>query len=511
MRRTCLQIAFAHRYNQTPSGRRFGVLFDTLLSGERTHALGAFTVPFCDSRFSGDGPCCNRLNIFIRDYEYLKMPRTIGFVVAFAFFICVLPKPVVTAKEYIVPGDDAPMYELSNVRKKETKPGWVQILIDFKRTKEGKGTVFLEGRSAQGMQAASVPVFSHVSSGTIKFESYAPPGVVRSINLEFYCVRFNHWRSEMYRYELVSNSVRVGDPGESVTARQWTQEEQEAKAEYLRTGGPQATPLNEKPLKEYKVTIELPSDSLLVPALAKVPEEMKLQACYSSKWNPITALAENEDGTLTIRWDDYGPTFDCRMLREELIIKKTMLVGLETYPKSPWKSSKPETVIDSGMKQRKSHPVTIAIPLHSQPVPDGMRIKSGAALEACYEGKWGPITALSENSDDSLNVRWNEYGESFDCSMLRKELIIRKSVLKELGEIAEPEASDNKPMVTNEVRLWIDKTGKFEVRAKMIRQTQTEVTLLTEKGKEVTLPKSKLSKSDCDFLDQVEKEINPFE
>ena len=444
------------------------------------------------------------------------MPRVIGLVVI-GFLICALPKHAASAKDFIAPDDDAPQYELSNVRKEETKPGWVEILVDFKLIKKGQGTVFLEGRSAQGMQVASVPVFSHAPSGTIKFESYAPPGVTRSIDLEFYCVRFNHWQKDMFRYELVSNSVSIGNPGEAAKGRQWTQEERDAKAEYVRTGGPTGVPLNEKPLKEYKVTIAVPPDSLLVPTLAKVPEGTKLQACYSSRWNPITALAENEDGTLTIRWDDYGPTFDCRMLREELIIKKSTLVGLEKHPESRWKSNPPAAPVaknattESAMKPRKSYPVTIEVPDHSQLIPDNVRIKNGISLEACYANKWNPITALSENPDGSLNIRWDEYGESYDCSMLRKELIIRKAVLKELGHEVAQSASAEKPMASNEVRLWIDLTGKFEVRAKLVRQTETDVTLLTEKGKEVTLPKTKLSKSDRDFLDQVGDDKNPFE
>jgi hypothetical protein len=445
------------------------------------------------------------------------MPRAISFVLAIGLLFCTIAEHAASAKDFIDPDNDAPQYELSNVRKEETKPGWVQILVDFKLIKKGEGTVFLEGRSAQGMQVASVPIFSQSPSGTIKFESYAPPGVTRSIDLEFYCVRFNHWQSEMYRYELVSNSVNIGNPGEAAKGRPWTQEERDAKVEYLRTGGPSGVPLNEKPLKEYKVTIAVPPDSVLVPMSAKVPEGTKLQACYASKWNPITALAENEDGTLTIRWDDYGSTFDCRMLREELIIPKSTLVGLEKHPESRWKSSPPAATVakkaadENKMKPRKSYPVTIEIPSHSQLIPDDVSIKSGTALEACYARKWNPMTALSENPDGSLNVRWNEYGESFDCSMLRKELIIRKTALNELGHEVEPNASINKSMPIDEVRLWIDQTGKFEVRAKLIRQTETDVTLLTEKGKEVTLPKSKLSKSDRDFLDQVDENKNPFE
>jgi hypothetical protein len=86
------------------------------------------------------------------------------------------------------------------------------------------------------------------------------------------------------------------------------------------------------------------------------------------------------------------------------------------------------------MKQRKSYPVSIAVPEHSVFVPRNAKLTPGTRLQACWSGAWNPITTLSENEDGSINVRWDAFEPDFDCSMVRGELILRKDVLKQFGE-----------------------------------------------------------------------------
>jgi hypothetical protein len=142
-------------------------------------------------------------------------------------------------------------------------------------------------------------------------------------------------------------------------------------------------------------------------------------------------------------------------------------------------------------KTRKSYPVSIAVRPDSVFVPRDAELEPGTKLEACYAGKWNPLTFLSANSDGSPNVRWDDYGPSFDCSMVRNELIMKKSALRKLTSPAEQ---------TSELRTFADATGKFSVKAKVVRITESQVTLLTDAGKAVTLPLSKLSQADQEFL-----------
>jgi hypothetical protein len=187
------------------------------------------------------------------------------------------------------------------------------------------------------------------------------------------------------------------------------------------------------------------------------------------------------------------------MVREELIIKKALLT------KSPADGSL--TTLSRGeMEKRglvpakplKSYPVSIAVPGHSQLVPRDLKLPSGTKLEACYAGKWNPITTLSENQDGTLNVRWDDYGAVYDCSMAREELIIKRTVVQKLQEAPENAAApaDKAP----ELRTWTDSTGQHTVRAALVNKSDTTVTLRTDAGRDLTLPIAKLSEADREFL-----------
>ncbi len=193
-----------------------------------------------------------------------------------------------------------------------------------------------------------------------------------------------------------------------------------------------------KPRKSYPVSIAVPEHSVVVPPNAKLTPGTRLEACWSGKWNPITTLSENADGSINVRWDDFGAGFDCSMVRGELIIRKEVLKQFGEFPIVPASPATPPPVavkdsgsVDSPPKPLKSYPVTIGIPTDSQVVPADAKLPPGTRLQACWSGKWNPITLLSENKDGNLTVRWDDFGAAYDCSMIRKELILKQEVLKE--------------------------------------------------------------------------------
>ena len=57
-------------------------------------------------------------------------------------------------------------------------------------------------------------------------------------------------------------------------------------------------------------------------------------------------------------------------------------------------------------------------------------------------------------------------------------------------------------------RTWTDKTGKFSVDAILLKSSTDSVVLKRSDGKEITVPKNRLSKSDLDFLAELD---NPAE
>lgn len=78
-----------------------------------------------------------------------------------------------------------------------------------------------------------------------------------------------------------------------------------------------------------------------------VPPQTKLKACYANRWNPITALAEANDGSLNVHWDEYSSGFDCSMARDQLIIHKSDLAIAKPADSKPADWGKIRTWVDS--------------------------------------------------------------------------------------------------------------------------------------------------------------------
>lgn len=77
--------------------------------------------------------------------------------------------------------------------------------------------------------------------------------------------------------------------------------------------------------RDYPVRINIPSDSELVPDDLELEPGAKLGACWGNRWYKMTLLQSNPDGTLFVRWDDYGTHWDCDMSRDQLIVAKSLV------------------------------------------------------------------------------------------------------------------------------------------------------------------------------------------
>jgi hypothetical protein len=428
-------------------------------------------------------------------------------------FIGVLLSVGCFAEELVRPLDSEPFFELTNLRQDKDSLGHDALIFDFKRTKSasGFGACFVKGKTEFGPMAVAANLPAFQESGSMTLSSFMPSiGTERpAINVELYVVNMHTVGDKQYVYSLISNTVRLGNPGAPTEARDWTAEERQGLEDQLKK-----QPLS---IKRYEVTADVPGDSVAVPLTAKLTKGIKLQACYLSKWCPITTLNENSDGSVHVRWDEYGEQYDCNMLRQELIVKETVLVGLDRHPESTFPAVHPSLVEklttdvmptaaikpdEPESKPLKSYPISIPISVDSEAVPADAKLAKGTKLQACFASSWNPITHLADNQDGTLTVRWDEYGAAFDCRMLRSELIIKKSNLLEQHGVSD---------VAGEIRTWTDVTGRFKVKGTLVRVSDDQVTLLTEAGKKITLPFSKLSQADRDFVMKPAEADNPFE
>lgn len=82
-------------------------------------------------------------------------------------------------------------------------------------------------------------------------------------------------------------------------------------------------------------------------------------------------------------------------------------------------------------------------------------------------------------------------------------------------ELPQPEQPRRLPASRTGSRIWTDASGQHKIEAELLRKTDSDVVLLRQDGREVTLPIAKLSKTDQTFLRRVpaeqEQVENPFE
>lgn len=422
----------------------------------------------------------------------------------FLFTLCCFGTDA-SGKEYLKALPTDPAYKFSNLRQGKDKYGKVTLTLDFQRTRKSSGhtSCFINGKTNQGLLSISavLPGFKDSGSLSMTLMSMSPRKGTPALNIELFGVAIHTIGEKKYVYSLISNPVRIGNPGPVTVGRPWSSNESAGLETHQK--------LKPLAIKRYAVTADLPAGSVHVPITAKLSESLKLEACYQSKWYPVTALSENSDGSVRVRWDDWGEAYDCNMVREELVIKKTILAKLDRHSESAFTVTPPpvtEEKIDTKVpraselssKPLKKYSVTIDVPGDSISVPLSAKLTPGTKLQACYANSWNPITFLGHNDDGTLTVRWDAYGPAFDCRMSHKELIIKKHQLRNTSQ---------KPR-----RTWTDSTGRFKVQAELLGIDGNTVKLRTEAGKEVALPIKRLSKADRDYLDALETSPeNPFE
>ena len=191
--------------------------------------------------------------------------------------------------------DGRTRYEIKDLRTENGDNGRLTLAFEFKRTHKGEfATHFIKGKSARGLLTISATMPPYIDSGTVRLNSFVPAGGASSLDIELYVVQMTTIGESKYLYEMVSNPIRLGNPGEATTPRRWTEDETAAFKDYEKN-----KPLS---IKRYEVTAEIPKDAVTVPMTAKLVADTKLKACYQSKWWPITTLAENEDGSVRVRW-----------------------------------------------------------------------------------------------------------------------------------------------------------------------------------------------------------------
>jgi hypothetical protein len=492
----------------------------------------------------------------------------------------------------------APAYRLSNFRIEDNRFGQAEMVIDYVRTSQGVGVVQIAGKTKNGdLHVMGFPLYGE-QSGEIRLSKMFRFGDGK-YDVEIYLVAGAHWVGKSYGQCMVSNAVRLGNPGPVTKARAWTADEQAAFDKQQLYDKPPAEPLSGvlpatngtklvpgmpvkagyygewvdaevvSLLERNRVGLKFSDETSLIirprvdwiavdPKVAEqvesapgqfkpsmrvlaegkvalpdgviaLPDDVALYVgtpiLYErgGRWKNAFILNVDEK-TIRVRYDDLSSAFDADKPRAQFAINKETLEQLKN-PKVAGQFSAnisagggangspfPSAPVKGGLagpapKRRKDYRVDIPVPQGAQLVPADLKLTKGTPVAGCWANKWNPVTVLSENSDGTVNVHWNDYSDAWDCSMVRNQLIIEDKTVRKLQQTTSAATNG----VKGALRTWSDASGGHKVEARFVNKTATDVTIVTDAGREITLPIEKLSNEDQAFLKSIPSEVpNPF-
>ncbi len=137
------------------------------------------------------------------------------------------------------------------------------------------------------------------------------------------------------------------------------------------------------------------------------------------------------------------------------------------------------------------------------------RLYVGQILQVQEHGHfWHPAEITQLKDDGQVVVQFRGGGR-------RTITVARRNLQLAPDELPQPNQPASAPVASEMSRIWSDKTGKFKIEAVLLRIENGEAVLKRTNGREISVPASKLSPEDQEFLKKWEAETaaveNPFE
>lgn len=522
------------------------------------------------------------------------------------------------AQDLRVASPESPRYELSKLRLERDRFGRPTLAVDYQLEAKGTdlfGSATMSGKSKNGpLRVIGTGMLDDSGVMRISISEFGMGGFGfgASRDFEIYFVVDQHTKSP----QLVSNILRLGEPGPETKPRAWTEEEKAAAAKKkLFVTPPSGLPENYvaanqgttmvpgMPVKaglygkwadaeviSFKVggevILKYESEDRLQPhkrekwiaispeVLAKVKQDPNqfqpsvralknsrliipdgavavaddlelvpgtpLLFDYHSRWRDVYFLKQS-GGEIKIRDKVFGPRWDKTISRNKIVISNSVVEQLQDTdiaekfaPNIALKEPRSGSGFPSRSKSQKTirhkqYPIDIQLPANSSLVPSDLKVENGTALAGCWADKWHPLTALHENSDGSIHVRWDDFSSGFNCNMTRDQLVIEDKAIRKLrrknqqtkkaveaeskSEIGSKSETTSEADLKKTLRTWTDSTGKHKIEAWYVSHDEKEIRLKTAAGREIRMPVQKLSAADKKLLPAVESTAdseNPF-
>lgn len=325
-----------------------------------------------------------------------------------------------SGRDVLEPTDDAPQFRISNLRLTRGRFGRPNLTAEFTRIREGKGYVQLAAKTRGG--PLMITSFGgnkyNQQSGTIELRLEDSGSGSGGYDYELYFVVPAIWVDHNYGGMLVSNTVRIGNPGPVTTARPWNADERSA------------FELNKK--KDTPPT--KPSDGYeFVTADAQLAPGMPIQVGYYSMWRDAEYLGDAGSGKVSVRFVDKDTA--------------------TTVERENWLAATPENLTLAASTPSSFTPTirvlpggTHALPSHLIAIPDGVRLPRGAPLYVHWGSSWevrhvvkdfgSMLKVLDPSTRDFFGKSRNSNVESHAEQKKRNELAIDRQTLQTLDDPA---------------------------------------------------------------------------
>ena len=300
--------------------------------------------------------------------------------------------------------DDAPAFQLSNMRVEDGRFGKAMLVIDYRRTREGAGAVEISGRTPSGELSIMGVSWLHDSKGQIRLNNTF--GGLRGgafQDIEIYLTTQAGAVGKPRDKFMVSNVVRRGNPGPATRARPWNSDEKAAYEKYLISQKPPAS---------------LPGGYVAVDVRTTLLPGMPVKVGQDGEWADAEVVNEVNQALVNVA-----------LTGAEQLLRK---------PKSKWLAVDPD-VLRRAQADPSQFSTNIRVlpggklrlPGDAVPLPSGIDLLVGTPLLIERFGKWSEAYVL--NADvRSIRVRYEGLPEGFDNDNPRGKYLIRRETLDEL-------------------------------------------------------------------------------
>ena len=305
------------------------------------------------------------------------------------------------------PPPELPKYQLSNARVENDRFGRSVMAFDWRRTKEGKGSVSVGLRGKQGRIQSVFGGSLRGDSGTERYQQMFGRSRT-SIDIEFWVES----PGPAGRKFMISNAVRIGNPGPATRARAMNKEDQAAIAEYNRVNSPPPG---------------LPDGHVLVDAGTRLIPGMLIKAGWEGEWEDAEVLADDGVRNATVLYPHQSETIRLRSKKGWLAITPEMKTQAIRKPDQ----FRPSVRVLPGTTVKIPLDAVLANNLQSVPVGLPIRYVYGTRLEEGF---------VVKVVGDKLSVRKASGNSKSDRSVPRKSVVVDSAVaarIKDSSAVAE--------------------------------------------------------------------------